>query len=95
MKSEYLFSVMPSIAGCPGLVPGWRAVSNYDMRLAPHSPRPSLLAPVPAHRDWGEKGRAGVGRGTRWVAGNVRHPGTRPGQHQIALTTHKSDRKLR
>ena len=37
-------------------MPGWRTLYSYNTRLAPHSPRPSLLAPVPVRRDWGEKG---------------------------------------
>ena len=67
-------------------MPGWRTVHSYNTQLPPCSPRPSLLAPVPGPRDWGEKGRAGVGRGTRFIAGNARHLGTRPGQPAIKGT---------
>ena len=39
-------------------MPGWCALLATHWVPLP-TPRPSLLAPVPAHRDWGEKGRAG------------------------------------
>ena len=67
-----------------GLVPGWRTVYSYNTRLPPLTPPPILsrLSPgAPGLRR--ERIGGGVGRGTRFIAGNVRHPGTRPGQPAI------------
>ena len=77
-SGQYLFSVIPSIAGCPGLVPGWRAVYNYNTRLAPHSPPARPFSPQSRCTGTGAR-RDGQGgdRGIRCVARNAHHPGTR------------------
>ena len=46
---------MLSFAGCPGLVPGWRAFLATQ-RLPLPTPPPVPFSPQPEH-GWGEKGR--------------------------------------
>ena len=69
--TRYPFNVMYSNAGCPGLVPGWRAIFSYIRSMAPHPPaRP--FSPQ-CRRHWGEKGRAG-GLGRHPVCSKKRAP---------------------
>ena len=59
--SGYVFSV-PLIAGCPGLVPGWRAFPAIN-RVPLPTPRPVLSRPSPVATGLG---RERDGRGARW-----------------------------
>ena len=70
-----------------GLVPGWRTVYSYNTRLPARTPPPVLSRPSPGAPGLGrERTGGGVGRGTRFIAGNARHPGTKPGQPAIKGT---------
>ena len=78
----YLSSLIHHVAGCPGLVPGWRSQTWLDksMRIPYHSPGDSPACVLP----W-----RGESPGERtveqiFVAHKERHPGTRPGQPQIS-----------
>ena len=69
--TRYLFNVMLSNAGCPGLVPGWRAIFSYIRSIAPHPPARPFSPQCRLH--WGEKGRAG-GLGRHPVCSKKRAP---------------------
>ena len=78
----YLSSLIHHVAGCPGLVPGWRSQTWLDksMRIPYHSPGDSPACLLP----W-----RGESPGERtveqiFVAHKECHPGTRPGQPQIS-----------
>ena len=79
---RYLSSLIHHVAGCPGLVPGWRSQTWLDksMRIPYPSPGDSPACVLP----W-----RGESPGERtveqiFVAHKERHPGTRPGQPQIS-----------
>ena len=52
------------------------------------TPPPVPSRPSPGAPGLGREGTGGVCRGTRCVARNALHPGTRPGQRQNALDTY-------
>ena len=90
--SEYVFSV-PLIAGCPGLVPGWRAFPAIN-RVPLPTPPPVLsrLSRVPA------EARKDRRRGARWqsriVAVYRASPRHKTGAASETLNTYETDRLL-
>ena len=90
--TEYLFSLSEAAPVlCRG---GARYTATIrDCHRAPLDR--SFLVPA-VFRLGRERTGRGVGRGTRFIAGNERHPGTRPGQRAIkgTLNTFLSDRFL-
>ena len=78
---RYLFSVSEAVPGLSTAYSLQYAIATAQPSTGPFSP------PDPTRRVWGrERTGGGVGRGTRVIAGNVRHPGTRPGQPAVKGT---------